>query len=76
MRNLLEHPITKEETREVFEHALKKVSYEETGLIGDLRPSIVSHLVENFNRIWYEVYDGRFPFETREKKGKEWKVHD
>jgi hypothetical protein len=61
-RNLAEYPITKEETKEIFQNALNKY----TGIdvpCGSLWPSVYAQLLDNFDTVWYEVYNGKFPFE-------------
>ena len=67
MRNLNEYPITKEEVRAFFLDVSNSVDHHETGLVGDIRPSIIRQLLDSFDQVFYEIYDGRWPYEARDK---------
>jgi hypothetical protein len=68
MRNIFEHPFTYAETKAVLEKFAESVSYKRTGLIGDTRPSIIGHLIDNFDELWYKIYCGRDYFEGPAKR--------
>jgi hypothetical protein len=56
MRNLVEYPITHEEIMECLARLSEVLSYDKTGLVGDMRPLLLDRATEIVRKDWMDSF--------------------